>query len=216
MYCNNCGTQVKDNELFCPACGAAFQLNNSAVPMPKAPAAPVMTAENLSKAGLPQAGENVEQPPVVSEGYQEGNYGQDDFRQNNYQQANFQQNNFQQANFQQANFQQANYQQANYQQAPFQETKPQGYADYESASLSKGALVFGILGLSFACTVYLSILGIVFSAIGLGKAGAFAAREGSLYGKAKVGRGLALGGLIAGIVFAVLLLFIVIACTAAL
>ena len=174
--------------------------------MPKAPAAPVMTAENLSKAGLPQAGENVEQPPVVSEGYQEGNYGQDDFRQNNYQQANFQQNNFQQANFQQAN----------YQQAPFQETKPQGYADYESASLSKGALVFGILGLSFACTVYLSILGIVFSAIGLGKAGAFAAREGSLYGKAKVGRGLALGGLIAGIVFAVLLLFIVIACTAAL
>lgn len=179
--------------------------------MPKAPATPVMTAENLSKAGIPQAGENVEQPPVVAEGYRDENPGQD-----NYQQANFQQNNFQQGPYQQNNYQQANFQQANYQQAPFQETKPQGYADYESAALSKSALVFGILGLSFACTVYFSILGIVFSAIGLGKAGAFAAREGSLYGKAKVGRGLALGGLIAGIVFAVLLLFIVIACTAAL
>ena len=36
-------------------------------------------------------------------------------------------------------------------------------------------LVWAILGLAFACTFYLSFLGIIFSAIGIGKAKAFRA-----------------------------------------
>lgn len=87
----------------------------------------------------------------------------------------------------------------------------------EAAALSTPILVFGIIGLAFACTFWLSFLGIIFSAIGKGKVKAFLAAGGQLTGKAKVGNILAKVGLILGIVltaFFVIWLIVMIAMAA--
>ena len=68
---------------------------------------------------------------------------------------------------------------------------------------STKVLVFGILGLAFACSFYLSILGIIFSAIGISQANNFARANGAVFGKAKVGRILSKVGLPLGIVLTV-------------
>lgn len=65
---------------------------------------------------------------------------------------------------------------------------------------STKVLVFGILGLFFSCSVYLSILGIIFSAIGISQADNFARANGAVFGKAKVGSILSKVGLPVGIV----------------
>ena len=70
--------------------------------------------------------------------------------------------------------------------------------------MSKSILIWGIIGLAFSCTFYLSLLGIIFSAIGKGKVKSFLAAGGQLSGKAKVGSILAKVGLILGIVLTVL------------
>ncbi len=60
----------------------------------------------------------------------------------------------------------------------------------------KSILVFGILSLVFACTVYFAFVGIIFAAIALGKASSFYHETGGqIYGTAKVGRILAKIGL---------------------
>ena len=70
--------------------------------------------------------------------------------------------------------------------------------------LSKSILVFGILGVAFACTFYFSFLGIIFSAIAKGKVKKYVAEGYTLSGKAKVGNILATVGLILGIVLTVI------------
>lgn len=72
-------------------------------------------------------------------------------------------------------------------------------------------LVWGIIGLSFACTFYLSFLGIIFSAVALNKFKAFYAATGYNAGKAKVGRILAKVGLILGIVLTSILVIVIFA-----
>ena len=76
-------------------------------------------------------------------------------------------------------------------------------------------LVWGILGLAFACTFFVSFLGIIFSAVGLKKANAY--NQFTNYaesGKARTGRNLAKAGLIVGIIMTVLLVIYVIAIVA--
>lgn len=73
--------------------------------------------------------------------------------------------------------------------------------------LASSALTMGILSLVFGEFPFLSILGIIFGALGLGKAKAFIASAGNLYGKAKVGRILSLVGLIISIVMTVIYFF---------
>ncbi len=68
-------------------------------------------------------------------------------------------------------------------------------------------LVFGILGLSFACSFWLSILGIIFSAIAKGKANAYATSGAAYSTQVKVGRNLAKAGFIVGIVLSAILSF---------
>ncbi len=64
-------------------------------------------------------------------------------------------------------------------------------------------LVWGILGLTFACTMVFSLLGIIFSCVARGKARKYT-ESGALYStQVKVGRNLAKGGLIAGIILSV-------------
>lgn len=65
-------------------------------------------------------------------------------------------------------------------------------------------LVFGILGLSFSCSFCLSILGIVFSIIGLCKANRAVDIIGNTSRKVNIGRRLAIAGLIVGIITTVL------------
>ena len=56
----------------------------------------------------------------------------------------------------------------------------------------------GIVAVATACTVWFGFLGIIFGIIGLNKAKKFTEECGQLFGKAKVGKYLSLGGLIAG------------------
>ncbi len=65
-------------------------------------------------------------------------------------------------------------------------------------------LVFGILGLSFSCSFCLSILGIIFSIIGLCKANRAVDIIGNTSRKVNIGRRLAIAGLIVGIITTVL------------
>ena len=113
---------------------------------------------------------------------------------------------------QQPQYQQPQYapQQPQYQQPQYQQ--PTYYAQPQPAAgvSGKPALTFGILGIIFACTFYFSFLGIIFSAIGLGKAKAFRAAAGQLYGPAKVGKILSTIGLIVGIILTVICLIVVI------
>lgn len=73
----------------------------------------------------------------------------------------------------------------------------------ETEGMRKSILIFGIIGLAFSCSFYLSLLGIIFSAIGKGKVKKYLAAGGQLSGKAKVGNILAKVGLILGIVLTV-------------
>ena len=77
-------------------------------------------------------------------------------------------------------------------------------------ALSTPILIFGILGISFACIPYINFLGIIFSAIAKGKVKQFLAEGGVLAGKAKIGNILATVGLILGIIFTVIFAIVII------
>ena len=91
------------------------------------------------------------------------------------------------------------------------------YVPAAPAISSAPILVFGILGLAFACTFYFSFLGIIFGAIAGKKASTYVAQGGVLAGKAKVGKILGKIGLIISIVLtAICVLVVMIALIAAL
>lgn len=76
-------------------------------------------------------------------------------------------------------------------------------------------LVWGIIGLAFACTFYFSFLGIIFSAVAGSKVKSFVAQGGVVAGKAKVGKILGKVGLILGIVLTVIAVIVIVGCSAA-
>ena len=72
-------------------------------------------------------------------------------------------------------------------------------------------LVWGIVGLSFALSFYLSFLGIIFSAVGLGKSRAYNRFTFNAQSKkAAVGRRLSIAGMIVGCALTVLMLLLII------
>ncbi len=81
--------------------------------------------------------------------------------------------------------------------------------------MSKSALVFGILAISFAFIPYINFLGIIFGAIALSKAKSYQRAGYVLTGRANVGKILGLIGLIVGIVFTVIFTIIIIGAIAA-
>ena len=101
---------------------------------------------------------------------------------------------------QQPQYQPPVYNQPQYQQPAYsqQQAQPQ-YAQPVGENTSP-LLVFGILALAFACTFYVSFLGIVFGAMQKNKLEAYLAAGGIYAGKAKVGGILGKVGLIVGIV----------------
>ena len=67
-------------------------------------------------------------------------------------------------------------------------------------------LVWGIVGLSFALSFYLSLLGIIFSFIGLSKSNKYREFTGDAPSNmAKIGRRLSIAGIIVGMILTVLL-----------
>ena len=74
-----------------------------------------------------------------------------------------------------------------------------------------GVLVWGILGLSFACTFWLSLLGVIFSAVAKSKAASFYATYGQGSKQVKIGKNLATAGMIVGIICCVLVVFYIVA-----
>ena len=79
----------------------------------------------------------------------------------------------------------------------------------DAESKAKSILVMGIVSVALACTFWCSLIGIIFGGIGLSKAKKFIEEFGQLYGKAKVGKYLSLGGLIGGCVLTGITLFYV-------
>ena len=86
--------------------------------------------------------------------------------------------------------------------------------DPQERALAKSILIFGILAIAFACSYYVAFMGIVFGAITSGKVKQYAAMY-PIAGKAKTGSILGKVGLILGIVFTVLSLITIIACSVA-
>lgn len=72
-------------------------------------------------------------------------------------------------------------------------------SEAENESIASDALRYGIMGLAFSQSVFLSILGIIFSSIAKKKAAEYYRRTGKYGAKAGVGRGLGIGGLALGI-----------------
>ena len=94
----------------------------------------------------------------------------------------------------------------------YQEPAPQPVrAAVDDGGASTPILILGIIGLATAFLPYMaSIVGIIVSAIGKGKAKNYRAQFGELFGKAKVGNGLAKAGVIVGILMTILWFIIII------
>ncbi len=77
-------------------------------------------------------------------------------------------------------------------------------------------LVWGIVGLAFSLTFYLSFLGIIFSAVGLKKANSYYAfTEYMPSNQARIGKRLSVAGMIVGIILTVVLVILIIGLLAA-
>lgn len=82
----------------------------------------------------------------------------------------------------------------------------------EENKLAAQALTFGILGLAFSLSFWLSVLGIVFSSVARVKKNKYLKLAGRYKdARAGVGNGLSIGGLVAGIVFTAILAIIILA-----
>ena len=198
MFCTNCGTQFEDGNAFCPNCGT--KVESVAQPVEAAPvaAAPVEAAPVAAAPveAAPVAAAPVEAAPVAA------------------------------VPVAAAPVTAAPVEPAPVQAAPAPAPAPQTQAvpiqpvqpvqpvyaqptpvapmgmpiGANNPELAKSVLVMGIIAVATACTVWFGFLGIIFGAIGLNKAKKFTEECGQLFGKAKVGKFLSLGGLIGGAV----------------
>ena len=78
----------------------------------------------------------------------------------------------------------------------------------------RSILGFAIAGFAFSCTLYFSIIGLIFAIISKVKLGSYIADYGVTRGPATVGRSLGKAGLIISIVFTALLAFIILSLVA--
>ena len=178
MFCPKCGTQVPDGVKFCPSCGNLMQAQPQAPVQPQAPAQPQMQFQQDNFYGEPAQQPAYQQPvyqdPVPPAGPAPAyNAYQEPAPQPTYN--------------------------------VYQEPAPQPeYYNSDGTPDDGGAstpiLILGILGLAFS---FSGVIGIILSAIAKGKAKGFKARFGSLFGKAKVGNGLAKAGLIIAIIMTI-------------
>lgn len=189
MFCKNCGNEIPEGAKFCVNCGTPVEVPSE--PAPEAPSTPVYEepAAPVIEKPAPVAEEpapTYEEPTPV------------------YEEPTPVQAVPQQPVYQQPVYQQPAPQQPTYQQPVYQQPVYQAAATVVSSVTSTNVLVWGILGLAFSCSFYLSLLGLIFSIVAKGKVTAYTTGGGQLTGKAKVGAILAKVGLILGIVFTAL------------
>lgn len=190
MFCNQCGNQIPDGVSFCPNCGA---------PVAKADPAPAQEPQYA------QPVEPMYEQPV------EPQYTQPVEPQ--YEQPQYSQPQYSQPQYEQPQYSQPQYEQPQYSQPVYGQPMPP-VGDAQERELAKQNLVFGILAIAFACTYYFAFMGIIFGAISMGKAKAYAASY-PMSGKAKVGSILGKVGFILGIVLTVISFITIIACSVA-
>ena len=188
MICKQCGNELAPGAKFCGVCGTPAEAAPQPVeevqyaqPVQPEPAQPVYAQPVQPEPAQPVYAQPVQQP-------EQPQYTQPA---------------------------QPQYAQPQYQPQQYDYAQPQYNAgapmeDPVERNLSKSILIFGILGIAFACTFYLSFLGIIFGAIALSKAKKYAASGYVVTGRAKVGKILGLVGLILGIVMVVILLIVII------
>ena len=192
MICKQCGNEIAPGAKFCGSCGAPVE-----VAAADSDATTVLEQNNQPQYEQSQyAQPQYDQQPQYAQPQQ---YQQPQYDQQQYQQ-------YQQPQQYQQYQQPQQYQQ--YQQPVYNQGMP--VENPVERSLSKSVLIFGILGIAFACTFYFSFLGIIFGAIALSKAKKYVASGFALEGRAKVGKILGMVGLILGIVLTVILLIVIV------
>ncbi len=209
MICSVCGSEIKEGDKFCMACGTAVESMAQAAPAPS-PVPEITPVPEVTASPAPEAAP--EAAPAA-----QGAYFNDVA--NAPAQPAVEQPVYAQPQVAYAQPQQAAYAQP--QQAAF--AQPQtSYAQPgqpvilppEASSLATTSLVLGIVALALSCTFYFSIGGIICGAIGIAKSGQFISKFGNVSGKVKAGRGLSIGGLVLGIVWSVIIFFIIVAAVA--
>ena len=182
MFCTNCGSQFEDGNAFCPNCGSKVETIAQPVAEPAPVAAPVEAApvQAAPIEAAPVQAAPVEAAPVSATPVEPAPAPAP-------------------AAIPVAPVAPV---QPVYSATPV--ATPIAGADNE---LAKSILVMGIIAVACCCTYYFAFVGIIFGAIGLSKAKKFIDEAGQLFGKAKVGKYLSLGGLIGGCVFTGITLF---------
>lgn len=178
MFCTNCGSIFEDGNAYCPNCGSKVESVARPVEAPDPVAAPI---DSVPVSAQPLSVDPVQATP----------------------------------------FETASVSASQYEPAPAPAPAPPTYAvpvtpvqpaygqpvsvspvggttGEGDSELAKSTMVMGIVAVATACSVFFSIGGIIFGAIGLSKAKKFLEQSGQLFGKAKIGKFLSLGGLIAG------------------
>lgn len=209
MFCTNCGSQFEDGNLFCPNCGTKVESVAQRVEEPAPVAAPV---EAAAVAATAVAAEAVQATPVEAAPIQA----------TPIEAAPVQATPIESAPVYAAPVEAEPIYATPMEPAPAPAPAPQAVpvAPVQSVTpvytqatpvvpvgmpmgaddpeLAKSILIMGIIAVATACSVWFSFLGIIFGAIGLSKAKKFTEQCGQLFGKAKVGKYLSLGGLIGG------------------
>lgn len=209
MFCTNCGSQFEDGNLFCPNCGTKVESVAQRVEEPAPVAAPV---EAAAVAATAVAAEAVQATPVEAAPVQA----------TPIEAAPVQATPIESAPVYAAPVEAEPIYATPMEPAPAPAPAPQAVPvapvqpvtpvytqatpvvpvgmpmGADDPALAKSILIMGIIAVATACSVWFSFLGIIFGAIGLSKAKKFTEQCGQLFGKAKVGKYLSLGGLIGG------------------
>ncbi len=188
MFCTNCGSQFEDGNAFCPNCGTKVESVAQPVAEPAPAAVPVAAAAVAATPveAAPVQATPVEAAPAPAPAPAQPVYAAAPAPAP-----------------------------APVQAAPVQPVYAAtpvtpiaaAAAPAGDNSLAKSVLTFGIMAVAFAVSTYFSFMGIIFGIIGLNKAKKFQEEAGQLYGKAKIGKYLSLGGLIGGAVIAGIMAF---------
>ena len=223
MFCTNCGFKFDDNNSFCPNCGTKVERIAEPFAAAAVAAAPLETesvlAAPIQTAGVtatPIEAENVHAAPIETAGVAATPVEAESVQAAPIETAGVTATPVEAESVQAAPLVPAPApapapapQPVSYPVAPVYNnqaipvtpiggTFEQPAIGTQDPELAKSILVMGILAVAFAVSSVCAFMGIVFGAIGLSKAKKFTEGCGELFGKAKVGRWLSLGGLIGG------------------
>ncbi|MCR4618037.1 MAG: zinc-ribbon domain-containing protein [Lachnospiraceae bacterium] len=231
MKCSVCGSDIRPGDKFCMACGTAVETmiqaeaESNAAAQATAPAAPVIPEVVMPEAVTTEAQTKAPETEPASEPAPTGAYFADKAEEPDAPETPVNETTTAQGPVPVAvpvyAQQTPAYAQQNpaYAQGSVNQTYVQpavSYAQsaeggYEERNEATSILVLGIVSLSLACSVFLSIGGIICGAIGLSKSNAYYDKYKINRGKAVVGRHLSRAGLITGIAMAAYFSLIILA-----